>query len=113
MSVEAKESVFVEFFGRSPFIRTLDFFLEYPIFDYSKTQIAREIGISRITIEKIWKTLVEKGLIFKTREMGRAEMYQLNRKNPVVKRLMKFCFDLASDYFDREMEEEKLAVKLR
>lgn len=113
MSAEAKESVFVEFFGRSPFIRTLDFFLEYYLFDYSKTQVAREIGISRITIEKIWKILIEKELIVKTRGLGRAEMYQLNRKNPVVKKLMKLCSDLASEYFDKEIEEEKLAVKAR
>ena len=75
-----QKSLFIETFGESPFIKVLDFFLTYPSFDYSKTQVADEIGISRITIEKIWKELVKKEIIVKTRTLGNAEMYQLNRK---------------------------------
>jgi hypothetical protein len=63
-----QKSLFIETFGESPFIKVLDFFLTYPRFDYSKTQVADEIRISRITIEKIWKELIKKVMIYKVIE---------------------------------------------
>ena len=100
MTVEAKNSIFVETFGESPLIKVLDFFLTFPNFDYSKTQVADEVGISRITIEKIWKELIKKEMIVKIRSIGRAELYRLNTENPRVKILMKIGIELASSYFE-------------
>lgn len=111
-SIRAKNSAFIEMFGEYPLIKVLDFFLTYPSFDYSKTQVANEIGISRITIEKIWKELIEKGIILKTRDMGNAELYKLNTENPRVRVLMKIDFELASAYFGRETESVRMPVKV-
>jgi DNA-binding XRE family transcriptional regulator len=108
-----QKSLFIETFGESPFIKVLDFFLTYPSFDYSKTQVADEIGISRITIEKIWKELVKKEIIMKTRTLGNAEMYQLNRENPKVKVLMKTAIELSFSYLEKlkpKEVEHKIAV---
>ena len=103
------KSVFLATFGESPFIKVLDFFLTYPSFDYSKTQVADEIGISRITIEKIWRKLIKDKIIIKTRTIGKAELCKLNTQNPKVKILMKIALELASVYF----EEQKHAVSLK
>jgi len=100
MTVEARNSIFIETFGESPLIKVLDFFLTFPSFDYSKTQVADEVGISRITMEKIWKELIKKEIIVKTRSIGRAELYRLNTENPRVKILMKIGIELASSYFE-------------
>jgi len=100
MTIEARNSIFVETFGESPLIKVLDFFLTFPSFDYSKTQVAYEVGISRITIEKIWKELIKKEIIAKARSIGRAELYKLNTDNPRVKILMKIGIELASSYFE-------------
>jgi hypothetical protein len=108
MTVEAKNSIFVEIFGESPLIKVLDFFLTFPSFDYSKTQVADEVGISRITMEKIWKELIKKEIIVKTRSIGRAELYRLNTENPRVKILMRIGIELASSYF--EGIKHKIAV---
>ncbi len=108
-SKEAKQSAFVETFGEYALIKVLDFFLMYPNFDYSKTQVANEVGISRITIEKIWKEIVKKGVIVKTRDMGNAELFKLDTEYPRVKVLMKVDFELASAYF----EQEKQPIPLR
>ena len=104
------KSVFLETFGESPYIKVLDFFLTYPSFDYSKTQVADEVGISRITIEKIWKELIEKKVIIKTRTMGRAELYKLNTTNPKVKILIKIGLELASAYL--KSKEEKHVIRV-
>jgi len=108
MSIEAKKSVYLDTFGESPLIKVLDFFLTFPSFDYSKTQVANEVGISRITIEKIWKELIKKEIIVKTRSIGKAELYKLNTENPRVKILMKIGLELASSYF--EEAKQKVAV---
>jgi DNA-binding XRE family transcriptional regulator len=108
MSVEVKKSIFLETFGESPLIKVLDFFLTFPGFDYSKTQVAKEAGISRITIEKIWDGLIKRGIIIKIRSIGKAELYKLNTDNPRVKILMKIGIELASSYF--EETKRKIAV---
>lgn len=104
------ESIFLETFGESPHIKVLDFFLTYPSFDYSKTQVADEINISRITIDKIWNNLIEKNIIIETRTIGKAELYRLNISNPKVKILMKIGLELASAYL--KPEEEKHLIKV-
>ena len=96
------KSTLVETFGENPLVKTIDFFLMYPNFDYSKSQVAREIGISRITMEKIWKKLLKNGIIKKTRELGRGDLYKLNAESPKVKVLMKFDFELSSAAFDQD-----------
>ena len=98
-SKSAENSVFIDTFGNYPLIKVLDFFLTYPNYDYSKTQVAKEVGISRITIEKIWKSLIKNEMIVKTRTMGNAELYRLNKENPRVKVLMKIDMELADAYY--------------
>jgi len=104
------KSAFVETFGEAPVVKVIDFFLTYPDFDYSKSQVAGEVGISRITIEDIWKMLIKEQIIIKTRVLGRAEMYRLNRDNPKVKVLMKTAFDLVSAEIGAEMKP-KIAIR--
>ena len=96
------KSALVETFGENPLVKTIDFLLMYPNFDYSKSQVAKETRVSRITMEKIWKNLLKNGIIIKTREMGRGNMYKLNVENPRVKVLMKFDFELSSAAFDQD-----------
>lgn len=105
----AEKSALVETFGENPLVKTIDFFLMYPSFDYSKSQVSKETSVSRITMEKIWKRLLNEGIIVKTRKLGRGDMYKLNTQNPRVKVLMKFDFELSSAAFD----QEKISIQRR
>jgi len=109
--MERTKSVFVETFGDSPHIRTLDVFLTFSEFDYSKSQIAAELGISRITIEPIWNKLIKGGFLKKIRIIGRAEMYSLNKSNPRVRELLDLNFKFCSSAADEEIEEGKIIAK--
>jgi len=84
------QSVFVKTFGDTPFIRTLDHFLLFDCCEYSKNWLAKELNISRMTMDKIWKQLIDNEIIIKTRTVGRAEMYKLNKKNNSVIALLDF-----------------------
>lgn len=81
-------SILTETFGETPLVRVVDFFLTFQEFDYSKSQVAAETGISRITVDKIWPRLVKAGVIVKTRTVGLADLYKLNRSNPRVQALI-------------------------
>ncbi len=111
------KTAFVEMFGDSPMVRVVDFFLMYHLFDYSKSQVARETGVSRVTIEKIWSALVKNGMIVRTRVMGRAEMYRLNVGDPRVEALMRFDFEISTRAIERDEaefhEKRRLPVRVK
>src|SRR3989338_1181965 len=109
--MEAKNSIFIETFGETPAVKVLDFFLTFDSFDYSKSQVSEETGISRITLDKIWKELVNQKIIVKTRSIGRAEMYKLNKKNPKVKVLLDLSLKLAAAFAEEETQKIKKKVE--
>jgi predicted transcriptional regulator len=49
--------------------------------DFSMTEIARLSGMSYRTMQRIFPALVSQGLVKKTRNIGRAEMYKINLDN--------------------------------
>lgn len=88
--------MFKDIFGNNPQTKILDFLADYPRFDYSITEIAQKAKVSRPTVYKIIKSLVEKKLVIKTREQGTSCLYQLNTENKLVQVILKFDFELAS-----------------
>ncbi len=103
------ETLFLKFFGtKNPVIRVLDFLIDNEAFDYSKTDIAKGAGISRTTLLNLWKILEETGIVVETRRVGRARMYRLNKRNPIVKKFMELD-DALSDYYASKTE---VAVKM-
>ncbi len=109
--MEAKNSIFVETFGETPSVKVLDFFLTFDAFDYSKSQVAEETGVSRITLDKIWEELINKKIITKTRKIGRAEMYRLKKENPKVKVLSELTLKLSSAFAEEELAKVKRKVE--
>ncbi|MFA4819414.1 MAG: hypothetical protein WC613_00475 [Candidatus Aenigmatarchaeota archaeon] len=109
--MEAKNSIFVETFGETPAVKALDFFLTFDNFDYSKSQVSEETGVSRITLDKLWKELINKKIIVKTRAIGRADMYKLNKENPRVRVLQELSFKLASAFAEEEIGKIKKKIE--
>jgi hypothetical protein len=92
-------SLFIEAFGiKNPTLRVLDFFIDNEGFDYSKTEVMEGTDLSRATLFNVWPKLEALELLIATRTVGRAKMYKLNKKNPVVKKLMELD-DTISEYF--------------
>lgn len=83
-----RDSIFIQTFGNTPKIRVLDFLLENNIFDYSKSDIAKHSKISRATLDTFWDSLVKSKIIVKNRTIGRAVLFKLNTKNPLVRKLI-------------------------
>lgn len=64
----------------------------------------KRLGISRTTLLKIWKTLEDLGIVVETRRVGRAKMYRLNRKNPIVQKFIELD-NAISEYYAKRFAE--------
>ena len=85
-----EKSLLLKAIGNSPKLRVLDFLIENSIFDYSKSEIADNISMSRTTLDGVIEEFIKLKFIVPTRQIGRATLYKLNAVNPVIKELIKF-----------------------
>jgi len=100
--------MFKDIFGNSPQTKILDFLADHPNYDYNVSDISKNSDVSRPTVYKIIGILLEKKLIVKTRESGNSSLYKLNMENKLVKIILKFDFELASQIAEME---SKVTVK--
>ena len=83
-----EKSLFIEFMGDSPVIRILDYLLTERDLDFSITDMAKNAGIGRTTLYRIWDSLIKNNIIVPTRIIGKAKLYKLNKENFKIKKLM-------------------------
>lgn len=110
---EESKSIFVEYFGSSPYVKVLDFLIDGQEFDYSMTEIARGAGVGWSAFTRIWKQLLEKEIIVATRTIGNAKLFGVNRKNPSVLRLIKFDWELTKLETDKLFQKEGWIKKVK
>lgn len=118
--MEVTKTVFLEVMGESPYMKVLDFFLDNIVYDYSKTAVSEETGVSRVTLQEVIKDLEKKGIIRKTRKVGRAQLYKFNGQNPIANQLWEFDKKLCDIAYENEfgnktkdslVKEERKAVE--
>lgn len=105
MTYKPDETLLLKYLGASPTLRIIDFFLDNPLSDFSKNEIANSLAMSRVTFFKYWKELEKSGAAKSTRQIGRATMYQLDRGNDVVKQLIKLDMTLSRKRMERAVQE--------
>lgn len=96
------ESLLLKAFGNSPKLRIIDIFLTNPLFDFSKNELARELGMSKQTLYKCFKDLEDLEMIKITRKIGRANLYRINLENPMVKMLNEYVTQLSLQIAEQE-----------
>ncbi|MFH0714970.1 MAG: hypothetical protein V1847_04555 [Candidatus Diapherotrites archaeon] len=89
------DSIFVRFFGGSPFIRIVDVFIDNISSDFSKKQVQELAGISKAALFRHWNKIEELKLVRTTRIFGKTKFYALDTKSPVVKKLFPLDWALA------------------
>ncbi len=104
------KSLLVEFLGDTPLIRVVDFLIENSIFDYTKTEIAENAGISRASLYNIWSTLMKYKLVKKSRKIGNTTLYKLNKESPLVRKLIELDLKISKEYAGASMKEPKPAT---
>ncbi|MBW2991118.1 hypothetical protein KY348_05450 [Candidatus Woesearchaeota archaeon] len=105
------KTLFTELLGSSPEIKALDFLLIHKNYDYSLTEIARNSSIGYTSIHLFWKQWVKKGIVKKTRRIGRAQMYELNQQNAFVKQLAGIHDLVLKGFLEQEIAKSKVKIK--
>ncbi len=101
-----EQSSFNLVFGNSPFIRVLDFFLTFEDFDYPISFIAKDIETKWETVEKVIELLIKKGVVKRTRKLGKAWLYGLNKDNTVTKLLKDIDMRISEFFAKKEIERQ-------
>jgi len=110
---DTRDSLLVKAFGYSPKLRIIDIFLTNPYFDFSREELAKELGMSKQTIYNSFKDFEELGILKISRKIGRAVMYKVNRQHPLVKRLNEIINEISLQIAEEEAQKTKKAIPLR
>ncbi len=107
MKVKENKSFFLLQFGETPQLRVLDFLIENHFFDFPMTEIARESNVSYNSIILFFDDWVKKGILTKTRKVGKSDYYKFNLENSFVQDLIKLNWKLIKK---NVLEPEKLVL---
>ena len=108
---DENESAFLEYFGDTPKLRFFDFLIGNHFFDFNMTDMAREANISYNSLMSFFQEFLDKGIIVKTRRVGKSDMYKLNMDNIIVQNFLKFAWFLTKQDLGVEgLKQEKIAV---
>ena len=98
----------MEYFGDTPKLRFFDFLIGNHFFDFNMTDMARESGISYNSLKIFFNEFLDKGIITKTRRVGKSDMYKLNMDNETAKNFIKFAWFLTKQ--DLGIENKKVVL---
>jgi len=104
------KSVFLKQEGDTPKNRIWSFLIIHSEYDYSMKEIAKYSKVGYTTLKKIWKEFREKNIVIKTRDVGKAKMYKLNLKNPIVEKFIDFYWAVV-DSVVNEKETSHLSLE--
>ena len=112
---EANPPTLQKLFEESSIAKLLDFLTLYKDFDYPKTEISRNSGVSWKTLYRLWPLLEKYNLVVKTRQIGRATLFKLNTENPIAQALNKLALETAAfgvnEELTRQTKEQKTQEK--
>ncbi len=91
-------------------VKILDYLLTEREIDFSISDMARNAGIGRTTLYRIWERLVENKIIISTRIIGKAKLYKLNVENNAIKKLIEIDDALVLEDLKERSESQKIKV---
>ena len=109
MKAKKNKSLFLEKFGDTPKLRVLDFLIENHFFDFPMTEIARGSNVSYNSLVSFFSGWVERGIVTKTRRIGKSDYFKLNLNNSFVKNIIKLDWSLTKKDILPEKKEEVYA----
>jgi DNA-binding transcriptional ArsR family regulator len=99
------QSVLLRTLGDSPKLRIIDFFLDNPLFDFTKKEVIEALGMSKQTFYKYFPDLERDGIVVVSRKIGRARLYKINLEHPLVEMLREYEAKLSLKIAEKEAEK--------
>ena len=104
---EANPETLQKLFLDSSIAKLLDFLTLYRDFDYPKTEISKNSGVSWKTLYRVWPVLEKYEIVVKTRQIGRATLFKLNPDSPIAKALHTLALEVATYDAQKIAAEER------
>ena len=73
--------------------------------------IALHAGVGYTTLKTLWKDLLGYELVVQTRAVGKAKMFKLNVKNPVVMKFIDFYWTVIDQEVDNRLHKKNRLIK--
>lgn len=99
-------STFLKLEGNTVKNRIWSFLIVHSEFDYSMRDIAKYSKVSYTAMKEIWKEFVKRKKVIHTRNVGKAKMYKLNIRNPVVSKFIDYYWTVISNEINKTAEKE-------
>lgn len=87
---EKQASLLIRTLGDSPKLRIIDFFLDNPLFDFTKKEVIEALGMSKQTFYKYFRDLEAYEIVKVSRKIGRVKLYRINLDHPLVEMLRRY-----------------------
>jgi AraC-like DNA-binding protein len=107
------QSILLRTLGDSPKLRIIDFFLDNPLFDFTKKEVIEALGMSKQTFYKYFADIEKYGIVNVSRRIGKARLYKINLENPVVKMLRECETQLSLMIAEQEAERMGKPIAVR
>ena len=76
--------------GNNCELRMFEYLLPLEGIEFNITELAQEVGVSRVTATRIVKKYVDWGVLKSPRTSGNAAYYSINHESPIVKSIEQF-----------------------
>jgi len=107
------QSILLKMLGYSPKLRIIDFFLDNPLFDFTKKEVIEALGMSKQTFYKYFKDIEKYGIVNVSRKIGKAKLYKINLENLIVKMLREFETQLSLMIAEQEVEKMRKQIAIK
>lgn len=105
-------SILLKTLGNSPKLRIIDFFLDNLLFDFTKKEVIEALGMSKQTLYKYFPEIEEYGIVMVSRRIGRAKLYKINIKHPLVSMLRDYETKLSLQIAKEEAKKMRVSAKI-
>ena len=96
----------VNVFGNKKMVKVLDFLLDDPLSQFTKTDIAKGGAVSRSSVSKIVSFLVDIGMLKGTKKSGKTTWFRLDISSPLVTYLIKLDSEVSKAFVDSGISVE-------
>jgi len=91
-------------------MKVLQYLVKIRGLGFTISDVARNTGMTRVTLYKIWEDLLDMGILEETRRIGTARLYKLDEENEITKALVELYKVLLVKMVDEREEKVKLVA---
>jgi len=107
------ESIIIKTLGDSPKLRIVDFFLDNPLFDFTKKEVIEALGMSKQTFYKYFPELEEYEIVKVSRRIAKAKLYRINLEHPLVSMLREYEKKVSLEIAEKEADKMRKVVAVK